>query len=135
MTTILSGLIVRDELKKSLIVKIKALQEKRGAPLTLAIIQVGDRADSTAYINAKNKFAAEIGVDVKLIHLQENINQEEIISEIKKLNKDKKITGIIVQLPLPNHFDEQAILDAVDPAKDADVITSINVKKWTAQEL
>src|ERR1035437_6545266 len=130
MPTILSGIAARDELKKSLIVKIKVLQEKRGAPLTLAIVQVGDRADSTAYINSKNKFATEIGVDVKIIHLQENINQKEIISEIKKLNKDKKITGIIVQLPLPKHFDEQAILDAVNPAKDADVITSINVKKW-----
>src|ERR1035437_7152159 len=131
MTTILSGLIVRDELKKSLIVKIKALQEKRGAPLTLAIIQVGDRADSTTYINSKNKFAAEIGVDVKLVHLQENINQEEIISEIKKLNQDKKITGIIVQLPLPKNLDEQIILDAIDGAKDADAITSMSVKKWT----
>ena len=133
MTTILSGLIVRDELKKSLIVKIKALQEKRDAPLTLAIIQVGDRADSTAYINSKNKFAAEISVDVKIINFQENINQEEIISEIKKFNKDKKITGIIVQLPLPKNLDERIILDAIDPAKDADAITSTNVKKWMIQ--
>ena len=134
MSTILSGLIARDELKKLLIAKIKALQENRGAPLTLAIIQVSDRADSTAYINAKKKFAAEIGVDVKLIHLQENINQEEVISEIKKLNKDKKITGIIVQLPLPKNLDEQAILDVIDPSKDADAITSTNVKKWMGQD-
>ena len=131
MPNILSGLIARDELKKSLTVKIKALQEKRGLSLTLAIIQVGDRADSTAYINGKKKFAAEIGVVVELIHLQEDISQEEIISEIKKLNQDKGIVGIIVQLPLLKHFDEQAILDAVDPTKDADAITSMSVKKWT----
>jgi methylenetetrahydrofolate dehydrogenase (NADP+)/methenyltetrahydrofolate cyclohydrolase len=133
MPTILSGLIARDELNKSLIIKTKALQEKQDLPLTVAIIQVGDRADSSAYINGKKKFAAEIGVDVKLIHFQEKINQEEIISEIKKLNKDKKITGIIVQLPLPKNLNEPVILDAVDPTKDADAITSINVKKWTVQ--
>lgn len=130
MPTILSGLIARDELKKSLIAKIKVLQKKRGAPLTLTIIQVGDRADSIAYINAKKRFAAEIGVDVKLIHLQENIVQEEIISEIKKLNRDKEITGIIVQLPLPKNFDEQVILDAINPDKDTDAITSTNIKRW-----
>jgi 5,10-methylene-tetrahydrofolate dehydrogenase/methenyl tetrahydrofolate cyclohydrolase len=134
MPTILSGLIARDELKKDLGAKIKVLREKRGgAPLTLAIIQVGDRADSTAYINGKKKFADSISVIVKHIHFKEDIEQEEIISEIKKLNEDKGITGIIVQLPLPKHFDEQAILDVVDPAKDADAITSTNVKKWTVQ--
>jgi len=70
MPTILSGVAARDELKKSLVAKVKALREKQGAPLTLAIIQVGDRADSTAYINAKKKFGAEIGVLVRLIHLK-----------------------------------------------------------------
>ena len=62
MLTILSGRVARDELKKSLAAKIKSLQEKQGSPsslpLTLAIIQVGDRADSTAYINGKKKFAS-----------------------------------------------------------------------------
>jgi methylenetetrahydrofolate dehydrogenase (NADP+)/methenyltetrahydrofolate cyclohydrolase len=134
MPTILSGRVARDEIKKSLIAKIKTLREKQGATLILAIIQVGDRADSTAYINAKKKFAAEIGVDVKLIHLQESIGQEEIISEIKKLNQDKGITGIIVQLPLPKNLNEQVILGAVAPSKDADAITSTNVKKWMGQD-
>ena len=139
MLTILSGRVARDELKKSLAAKIKSLQEKQGLPsplpLTLAIIQVGDRADSTAYINGKKKFATEIGVEVKLIHLQENIGQEEIVAEIQKLNQDKKITGIIVQLPVPKNLDERVILDSIYPAKDVDAITSTNVKKWTVQGL
>jgi methylenetetrahydrofolate dehydrogenase (NADP+)/methenyltetrahydrofolate cyclohydrolase len=137
MLTILSGIAARDELKKSLAAKIKSLQEKQGSPsplpLTLAIIQVGDRADSTAYINAKKKFADEIGVLVKLVQFKENADQEEIISEIKKLNEDKEISGIIVQLPLPKILNEQIILDVIDPAKDADAITSTNVKVWTIQ--
>jgi methylenetetrahydrofolate dehydrogenase (NADP+)/methenyltetrahydrofolate cyclohydrolase len=134
MPTILSGRVARDELKMSLIAKIQASQEKRGISLTLAIIQVGDRADSTAYINAKKKFAAEIGVEVRLINLQEIIGQEEIVAEIKKLNQDKKTTGIIVQLPLPKNLDERIILDTIDGAKDADAITSMNAKKWTIQD-
>src|ERR1017187_2476251 len=105
MLTILSGRVARDELKKSLAAKIKSLQEKQGSPsqlpLTLAIIQVGDRADSTAYINGKNKFAAEIGVVVRVINFQESIEKGKIIVEIKKLNVDKKVIGILVQLPLP----------------------------------
>jgi methylenetetrahydrofolate dehydrogenase (NADP+)/methenyltetrahydrofolate cyclohydrolase len=135
MPTILSGRVARDELKKPLAAKIKSLQEKLGAALTLAIIQVGDRADSTAYINAKKKFAAEIGVSVKLVHLAESVRQEKITAEIKKLNQDKEITGIIVQLPLPKSLDEGIILDIIDPAKDADAITSTNVKKWSVQGL
>ena len=136
MTTILSGLVARGELKKPLAAKIKALQEKRGGvPLTLAIIHVGDRADSTSYINGKKKFAAEIGAVVKIINFEEGIDQENIIAEIEKLNKEKEVDGIIVQLPLPNNLDTQVILDAVNLTKDADATSSINVKKWTVQGL
>lgn len=131
---ILSGLVVRDELKKSLIAKIEALKNGPGHfPLTLAIVQVGDRADSTAYINAKKKFAAEIGVTVQIINFRENTEQKDIIKEIVKLNKEMKTAGIIIQLPLPVSLDERAILDAIDPAKDVDAITSSNVKRWSAQ--
>ncbi|MDR3558187.1 MAG: bifunctional 5,10-methylenetetrahydrofolate dehydrogenase/5,10-methenyltetrahydrofolate cyclohydrolase [Candidatus Pacebacteria bacterium] len=132
MPIILSGKVARDELKKSLAFRIAAFQKRRGFPLTLAIIQVGDRADSTAYINAKKKFASEIGVLVKLVHFGEGTRQKEIIDEIKKLNQDKEISGIIVQLPLPKKMDERIILDAVDPSKDADATSSLNVEKWMA---
>jgi methylenetetrahydrofolate dehydrogenase (NADP+)/methenyltetrahydrofolate cyclohydrolase len=91
-----------------------------------------DRTDSTAYINAKKRFASEIGVLVKLVPFGESIDQKEIIDEIKALNQDKGIAGIIVQLPLPKKMDERIILDAVDPSKDADATSSLNVKKWTA---
>jgi len=133
MPTILSGLVARDELKKALVAKIAALQEKRGMPITLAIIQVGDRPDSTAYINAKKRFAATIGVLVRLVHFNESAGQEEIVAAIKALNAEKQVSGIIVQLPLPEHFDEQAVLDAIDPAKDTDAISTARVKVWSVQ--
>ncbi len=122
MSIILSGKIARDELKKSLVAKIRSLRDERGVSLVLAIIQVGDRADSTAYVNAKKRFASEIGVLVKLVPFGESIGQKEIIDEIKALNQDKGIAGIIVQLPLPKDMDEQIILDTVVPSKDADAV-------------
>ena len=135
MLTILSGKVARDELKKALVAKINALREKHGASLTLAIVQVGERADSTAYINAKKRFAASIGVAVKLIQFKEDTAQEEIVGELQKLNHDKAITGIIVQLPLPGHIDKRVVLDAIDPAKDTDGISSTSVKRWSNQGL
>ena len=125
MSIILSGKIARDKLKKALAIKTTAFQRRHGFPLTLAIIQVGDRVDSTAYVNAKKRFASEIGVLVKLVPFGESIGQKEIIDEIKALNQDKGIAGIIVQLPLPEDMDEQIILDTVDPSKDADAIWSV----------
>jgi len=126
---ILSGVAARDELKKALVAKIQALQR----PLTLAIIQVGMRADSTAYINAKKRFARDIGVAVKFVSFAEDVAQDVIVLEIQKLNQDKEITGIIVQLPLPSALDKHAVLDAINPAKDTDAISSANVKKWSVQ--
>jgi methylenetetrahydrofolate dehydrogenase (NADP+) / methenyltetrahydrofolate cyclohydrolase len=130
MPTILSGSIARSKLKEVLIEKVKVLREGQNL-LTLAILQVGDKAESTAYIAAKKRFGAEIGVLVRHIHFQEDIDQKEVINEIKKLNLEKEITGIIIQLPLPKHLDNRAIIDTIDPKKDVDGITSSNVKKWS----
>jgi len=134
MPIILSGKVARDELKRSLVAKIRALQEKQGSPLCLAIIQVGDRPDSTAYIDAKKRFAAEIGVTVRLVHFQESVKQEDVIAEIKKLDQEKEVTGIIVQLPLPAHIDKHAVIDAIDPGKDIDGISSASVRRWSAAD-
>ena len=132
MPMILSGIAARDELKNALAAKIRRLLEKQGVSLALAIIQIGERPDSTAYINAKKRFADGVGVAVRLVRFKEDVKQEKVIDELQKLNRDKEVSGIIVQLPLPKSLDAQAILDAIDPVKDADAISSANVKKWTA---
>ncbi len=118
--TLISGRITRESLLPELIVRVKALKR---AP-TLAIIQVGDRADSNSYIRGKKSFAEKIGAEVRHIKLAEAVSQAELIGAIQDLNVDASIDGIIVQLPLPTSIDRDSAIEAIDPAKDADGLTS-----------
>ncbi len=121
---LLDGKLVREARLPLLLQKIKELSF---VP-TLVIIQVGNREDSTAFIKAKKSFAQKIGI--KEIHLAfpENISQSELISEIKKQSEDTNVHGIIVQLPLPPHIDPLEVIEAIDPKKDVDGLTSFNTK-------
>src|SRR5579872_5348115 len=125
-TLILNGRETRDALIPGLVQRVKALSY---VP-TLCIVQVGDRPDSTAFIRAKKAFAAKIGVKEKHIQTTESISQAELISIIKECNADKSIHGIIVQLPLPIELDREAVIEAIDPKKDVDALTSFYVKRW-----
>jgi len=102
----------------------------------LAIIQVGDRPDSTSYIKAKKTFAQKIGIKIEHIHLldvdvgiSKKVLQDEVISAIKNLNANKAVTGIIVQLPLPEGIDRDLVINTIDPRKDADGLTAYNVER------
>jgi methylenetetrahydrofolate dehydrogenase (NADP+)/methenyltetrahydrofolate cyclohydrolase len=128
---ILDGRIAREALLPDLIEKIKKLS----VTPTLAIIQVGDRPDSTAFIKGKKAFAEQIGVKEKHVRLPESISQNDLIDVIGINNNDPNIQGIILQLPLPKHLDSDSAIDSINPLKDVDSITSINVSKWTNNEL
>ena len=133
---ILNGKTVRDSALIELKRKVQQFSLTLTYVPTLAIVQVGNRPDSTSYIKAKKTFAKKIGVEVRHIHLlatavstSKNVLQEEIISSIKKLNSDKTVNGIIVQLPLPEGIDRDLVIDAIDPRKDADGLTSYNIEQ------
>src|ERR1700733_6006626 len=123
---ILDGRITRAALKKSLIEKIKNLSMSP----TLAIVQVGDRADSTAFIAAKKRFAAEIGAKETHVKFPETISQTELIRAVENLDADPAIHGIIIQLPLPLSIDKDVVLSAISAEKDVDGLTAANVQKW-----
>jgi len=125
-TLILDGRAVRDAAIPALTARIKGLLHKP----VLAIIQVGDRPDSTAFIKAKSSFAEKVGAKTKHVHLPESALQAEVIKAVQECNADPKIHGIIVQLPLPLEIDQEAVIDAIDPHKDADALTSSSVKRW-----
>lgn len=127
---LLSGITARDSRIPALIEKIKALSS---VP-QLAIIQVGDRADSTAYIAAKKAFAEKIGVGTRHIHLKETVTQAEVLEAIETNNADTSVQGIIVQLPLPSHIDRMTIIEAINPNKDVDGLTSANYDKLIAED-
>lgn len=114
------GKLVREELLKELKKKYRKLD------LGLAVIQVGDDFASTKYIAQKEKLANELGVDFKLIKLDKT-NTKDLCSEIDKLNDDKNIQGIIVQLPIPKDIDYEVIRNRIDPDKDIDGVNDINI--------
>lgn len=122
---ILDGRIVRDSRLPDILKRIRNLPH---AP-TLAIIQVGDRPDSTAFINAKKSFANKLGVRVEHFHLKEKVSDEELSEAVQKCNKDARVTGIIIQLPLPEHLNREAAIDVIDAKKDADGLRSSNINK------
>jgi len=123
---LLSGRATREALVPDLIRRVKALSF---VPI-VAIIQVGDRPDSTAFIKVKKAFAEKIGVTVKEIHLKESVSESEVIEAIKECNADRNIRGIVVQLPLPISIDRDRVIEAIDPKKDIDALTPLNAKHW-----
>ena len=116
---------LRDDLKEE-IIKLKSIHNKIPG---LAVIQVGNVAASSVYVKAKTKNAIEVGIEVIDHHLEESTSQEELVNLVEKLNKQNNVNGILVQLPLPKHMDEQTILDTIHPSKDADGFHPLNVGK------
>lgn len=100
----------------------------------LAIVCVGERADSISYIKRKIEYGKVIGVDTDLIKFPENVSEEEIINSILKLNDDANINGIIVQLPLPNNLNKDKIINAINYKKDVDGLTDFNISKLVKNE-
>ncbi len=94
----------------------------------LVIVQVGNRADSNAFIKAKKSFAKKINVNEEHKIFPENISQDDLMEEIKKINNDKSVNGIIVQLPLPLHIDADSVIECISREKDVDGLTSYNTK-------
>lgn len=119
---ILDGKFLSNAIREKLRVEVAKRKEKPA----LVIIQIGNRLESNAYIGHKKKFGDSIGVVVKHVVFDEGVKSEKLIEEIKKLNKDKKVQGIIVQLPIPKHLDKKKIIESIDPRKDVDGLHSVN---------
>ena len=129
MTKIIDGKLIADKLKYDLKNEIIQLKQKYNKVPGLAVVQVGNVAASSVYVNAKTKSANEVGINVIDHHLDDNITEDELKNLIKKLNTHNEVDGILVQLPLPKHVDEQIILDTIHPNKDADGFHPLNVGK------
>lgn len=126
---ILDGKKVSNDIKNEIaeiVTKMKANGEK--VP-HLAAVLVGNNGASLTYVNSKVKSCERIGFDSTLVKLDENISEKDLLAEIEKLNQDDAIDGFIVQLPLPEHIDEQKILLAVHPDKDVDGFHPTNFGK------
>lgn len=107
---------------------------KHGIEACLAVIIVGDDPASRVYVNNKKKKCAAVGIKSLEFALPEGTTQEELLSLIERLNKDKTVNGILCQLPVPKHIDEKAVIEAIAPEKDVDCFSNVNVGKlWTGE--
>ncbi len=103
------------------------LKAERGIVPGLGVILVGDNPASVSYVTAKERACEQDGFVSRQIHLPGEATEEEVVAEVRKLNADPAIHGILVQLPLPRHIREDAVIDAISPDKDVDGFTPVNV--------
>ena len=128
MAKLLMGKEVSARIKGELKTEVEGLKAK-GINPGLAVIIVGDDPASRVYVNNKKKACEEVGIYSEEYALPEATPQSELMDLIEKLNNDDKISGILVQLPLPKGFDEEAVINAINPKKDVDAFHPVNVGK------
>ena len=126
MAKILSGKIVSARVKDELKKEVEELSQ-RGKQTGLAVVLVGDDSASKVYVRNKEKACEEVGIYSEVHRLSENTSEEELLKLINELNENDKIDGILVQLPLPKHIDEDKVIKAIDPSKDVDGFHPENV--------
>ena len=123
---LISGKEVSAAIKAQVREEVAVLNEKGIFP-KLSVIIVGENPASLTYVKGKHKDCAECGIISENIAMADTISQEELLAEIERLNKDDSVHGILVQLPLPDHIDEYAVINAISPEKDVDGFTAVNV--------
>ena len=131
--TKLDGTLYRDEIFADLAQRVAALKDKGITP-GLATVLVGEDPGSQSYVKMKHRDCEKLGINSIRKDLPADITQEELEAVIDELNADDACTGYIVQLPLPKHLDENAILERIDPAKDADGLHPVNLGKLVLNE-
>ena len=119
MTKIIDGKAISMQIKEELKKEAASLKEQ-GKNVTLAVIQVGDNPASCVYVRNKKKGCEYIGIGSLSYELKEETTQEELLSLIRELNAREDVNGILVQLPLPAHIDEDTVIREIDPKKDVD---------------
>ncbi len=115
--------IIRSEIKK----EISDLKIKINKVPTLSVILIGEFPPSLIYVKNKEKSASEVGINSQIIKYPINISEKEVLKKISELNEDNKVSGILVQLPLPNQINKEKIINAIDPSKDVDGFHPLNV--------
>lgn len=119
MAQIIDGKKISQELKDELKEKVAKYKEE-GVEITLAVIQVGNDKASSVYVGNKKKACEYIGINSLSYELEESTTEEELLNLIKELNNRKDVNGILVQLPLPKHIDEDKVIETIDAKKDVD---------------
>jgi 5,10-methylene-tetrahydrofolate dehydrogenase/methenyl tetrahydrofolate cyclohydrolase len=123
----IDGKLIADQIRSEVKLRVERLVEANGVAPGLAVILVGNRRDSQTYVNMKKKACAAAGIVSTGYDFADTVTESELLETVSKLNHDPSVHGILIQLPLPSHLDQDKILQAVDPAKDVDGLHPVNV--------
>ncbi|WP_008308047.1 bifunctional methylenetetrahydrofolate dehydrogenase/methenyltetrahydrofolate cyclohydrolase FolD [Leptolyngbya sp. PCC 6406] len=134
MTQILDGKALADRLQADLKQRVTALIPQVGRPPGLAVIMVGNNPASAAYVRNKERACDRIGIASLGKHLPEDTSQSDLMALIQELNQCDRVDGILLQLPVPEHLDTIALLNAIDPDKDADGLHPVNLGRLVRGE-
>ncbi|MDU3404319.1 MAG: bifunctional methylenetetrahydrofolate dehydrogenase/methenyltetrahydrofolate cyclohydrolase [Enterococcus faecalis] len=126
MSTVINGRELADQMQAEIQKDVEKMTQQ-GIQPGLVVLLVGENPASQTYVKNKERAAAKIGILSKVEKLPETISEEELLAEIDKYNQDSRFHGILVQLPLPKHIDEEKILLAIDPKKDVDGFHPMNL--------
>lgn len=122
------------DLRAEIARKVAALKAEKGVTPGLAVILVGENPASVSYVTAKEKATVEAGMLSRTIRLGAETTEEKLLAEVRALNADPAIHGILVQLPLPKHIRTEAVIDAISPEKDVDGFTPVNIGRMMIGE-
>jgi methylenetetrahydrofolate dehydrogenase (NADP+) / methenyltetrahydrofolate cyclohydrolase len=124
---LLDGKKTANDIKNEIAIKVASLVAGGGKKPHLAAILVGSDGASETYVNAKVKACNKVGFDSTLVRFNADVSEEELLTEVKKINDNSNIDGLIVQLPLPAHIDEMKVTEAINPIKDVDGFHPANI--------
>ena len=129
MAQIIDGRKISNEILEEVSAEVQKIKSAGGKPPHLAAVLVGDDGASLTYVNAKVKACERVGYESTLIHLPGSTSEEALLAKVQELNEDPAIDGFLVQVPLPEHIDEQKVVDAIKPEKDVDGFHPSNLGK------
>ncbi|HAP36392.1 MAG TPA: bifunctional methylenetetrahydrofolate dehydrogenase/methenyltetrahydrofolate cyclohydrolase, partial [Bacteroidetes bacterium] len=118
--TIIDGKKISQEIQNEVKTAVMKMKSEKGFVPGLAVILVGENPASQAYVKSKGKACEELGIYSVTERVPAAISETDLLSMVERFNNDTKIHGILVQLPLPKHIDEQKVIEAISPAKDVD---------------
>ena len=124
---IIDGKKVAADLRADLKKKVAELKSNYNAVPGLTVVLVGEDSPSKIYVKNKEKFAKEVGMNSEVIRYPENVEEKVLLNKIKELNNNDKVSGILVQLPLPKHIDKRKVIETILPSKDVDGFHPMNV--------
>ena len=127
--TLIDGKAISEQVKQEIATEVAEIVARGGKRPHLAAILVGHDGGSETYVAAKVKACEICGFKSSLIRYESDVTEEELLAKVRELNEDNDVDGFIVQLPLPKHLDDKAVIEAISPLKDVDAFHAVNVGK------